>query len=385
MKKIVHVLISEHWSEGYSYQHNNLARKQKELGLGVYVITTQMQVDIDGKIHFQEPKSYVNDYGVKVNVLPCTSHNTKRFVLFDKCKGLYEALCLIKPDIIFLHDFKTRDIRYVIRYKKEHPETKLFVDCHNDYFNRPINSLLVKFVSLVIRLRARFLFALSEKIWGTLPWRMDYLKEVYHAPTEKVDLLIMGADEQIIQGINRDDVRREIMKQYDIPADAFIVATGGKLDKRKQQVLLCEAVKRLEAENIYLLLFGTPTQEMKPQFDLYSECPNIKMLGWADSRKCYEILMAADLAFFPGTHSILWEQAVACGTPAVFRFWDRIQHVNINGNAILQKEVNVDSISSILQELHFTDQYYSLKKKAVSAAPSFYLKNIALKSIGMLP
>ena len=125
----------------------------------------------------------------------------------------------------------------------------------------------------------------------------------------------MGADEKYIVGKDRNVICKRVREQYGIPSDAFLVVTGGTLDKRKQQYLLFDAVKQLKEDNVWLLAFGTPTKEMEAVFDSYKTVSNIVMTGWLAAEKAYDLFMASDLAFFPGTHSVLWEQAVATATP----------------------------------------------------------------------
>jgi hypothetical protein len=45
----------------------------------------------------------------------------------------------------------------------------------------------------------------------------------------------------------------------------------------------------------------------------------IRYLGWVPSEKVYNYFFAGDLAFFPGTHSVLWEQAVGIGLPCILK------------------------------------------------------------------
>ena len=380
--KVTHIVMFENYQEGYSYQENLLSQKHKELGYDVSIIASQSYWDNNYNTHLRPLGDYVNEYGINVYVLKNTNHSSHFSRFFDKCIGLYEKLCEIKPGVIFLHNFSGKDVRYIVKYMRQNPETKLYVDCHSDYRTKPVKTLAQKITALERRYYAHKLLPYAERFWGTIPWRVQYLHEVYRIPEDKLGLLIMGADERNIVGKDPEKVSHNIREQYGIPKDAFLISTGGKLDKRKQQHLLMEAVKQLKNDNVWLIVFGLPTEEMKPIFESYNNCHNIVQTGWLPSDKAYDIFMASQLAIFPGTHSVLWEQVVACATPIVTRRWPGHEHIDAGGNAILLDEVTVESIKDTILRLNNTELYKQMKESAETCASQFYLTEIAKKGIG---
>lgn len=378
--KIAHIAISEKYVEGMSYQENLLSSKHKELGHDVYVITSQLYFDRTGK-KIVEPREYTNKEGIKVSILPCSTKIYSLHIFIKKVRGLYKKLCDISPDIIFLHGVNVKDNYTVVKYVKNHSGVRLFADNHNDYYNCPVTSLKSKIRLIFQKRYAQSLIPFTQRFWGTIPWRNDYLHNVYGIPKDKIDLLVMGANENYIVGKNKDEVRKKIRGKYNIPLDAFLIVTGGALDKRKRQDLLLEAVKNIQDNNICLLVFGTPTKEMEPVFAKYRGIKNIYMIGWVNSDDVYDIFIASDLAFFPGTHSVLWEQSVACSLPGVFKSTEGMRHVNVDGNAVLLDEVTVATITDTIISLNNTEKYSIMLEKAQKVADSFFLKDIAIKSI----
>ena len=86
--------------------------------------------------------------------------------------------------------------------------------------------------------------------------------------------------------------------------------------------------------------------------------------------------------FFPGQHSVLWEQACAAKVPCVFSRWPGMQHVDNGGNADFLDDLSLDSIKNKIIELLFTDKYYNMKSVAESVATDVYLySKIAEKSL----
>lgn len=380
-KKVVHIVLRD-YIDSYSYQENLLPQKHSELGYDVYVLTSQLYRDKNNKKAFHEVKEFTNEYGVHVSILPSKSKNNITGIFLDQAIGLYDKIKQIAPDIIFTHSFGYRDMRHIVRYAKEHPHVKVFADCHTDYYNSAYNTFYGKAKAFFVRREGHILNEVALKFWGTTPWRVDFLKEVYKIPQEKIDLLVLGAEEKNIENVDPLQKRKEVREKYAIPEDAFLIITGGKLDKRKQQNLLMEAVKQLDKENVWLLTFGTPSEEMKEVFKTYEDTDNIIMTGWMSSKDTYSLFLASDLAFFPGTHSVLWEEAVACSVPLVVKHWKGMEHVNVNGNALLLDKVTIESIIDTIRQLKFTQKYLSMLSNAKQSAHTFFIKNIALKAIG---
>ena len=105
-------------------------------------------------------------------------------------------------------------------------------------------------------------------------------------------------------------------------------------------------------------------------------------IGWLGADKVYDYFFAADLAFSPGQHSVLWEQACAAKVPCVFEKWDGMDHVNNGGNAEFISPVTVETIQAELSALHFTPKYEKMKEIVASSATDIYLySRIAEKSL----
>lgn len=383
MKKLVHIVIFERYREGAAYQENLLAQKHKELGFDVYIIAQQKSKDNNRRPIMLEKGHYVNDKGIDVTILESTRQNVLSLFFCDATRGLYNRLVEIAPDVIFVHNFTRKDVRHIVRYAKGHPNVEVYADCHSDYYNVPVKTIYQKVVAAFRRHWGKKILSVAKVMWGTTPWRVQYMQDVYGIPPEKTGLLIMGAEEKYIAGRDKQEIRKSIRSKYGIPEDAFLVVTGGTLDKRKQQNLLMEAVRSLADKNVWLLVFGSPTTDMESVFEVYKDEPNIVMTGWIPSEQAYDMFFASDLAFFPGTHSVLWEQAVACSCPIVTKHWAGMEHVNYNGNAVFMDEVDVERIRQMILRLNKTDEYDKMLSQAKDAAPHFFLDEIARKAIGL--
>lgn len=380
--KIVHVVIAAVYKEGFGYQENILPAKHVELGLDTYVVTFDRNYPLG--------REYINNDGIKVNMLPIRFPilSRLRYVsgLISKTRGLYAFLDNVVPDIIFIHGLQAIDSLSVYKWCKKHPSVKLYVDQHADYYNTPITKFTTRlYYKCVFGYIARKLSKFAIKFWGVTPWRVDYLQKVYGVNPEQTDLLVMGGDEALVDWNNRNDIRKELRLKYNIPEDAFLIISGGKIDRAKNIHLLIEAVTRLKDKNIFLLFFGNMTNEMKDYCTPLMK-DNIKYIGWIDSKDVYQYFLSSDLAVFPGTHSVLWEQAMSCGIPGLFKDWDGgFSHIDCGGNAMLLKDISADILACEIVKLAQDFQRYDEMKSVAEniARKEFSYIEIAKRSIGL--
>ncbi len=380
--KIVHIAPNAPYNDNWGYQENLLPKYQKRLGHDVTLIITNTMHQ-NGKIVETDCADYVSDDGVRIVRLAYKkSVHRKLTTLFAKLDVL-PYLEDIKPDFIFFHGLVSNTIFDVVRYKKKiDPKCVIVQDNHLDYYNRGVP---VTFRSKCIRAFYRAIAAASgkhiAKYYGVTPWRKTFAQDYFKVPESKTDVLIMGADDDAIDFENRDVLRQSVRAQYNVGQDDFLIVTGGKIDGRKKIDVLMEACSGMDG--IKLLVFGNVSEEMKPAFDrLVAENPNISFLGWVDARDVYQYFFAADLIAFPGSHSVLWEQACAAKVPCLFRRFEGMDHVDNGGNSEFIDEISVDSLRTKINELKFTEKYERMKTIALSEKTDVYLySRIAEKSL----
>jgi len=267
-------------------------------------------------------------------------------------RGLSRELERFAPDVIFLHDAQFLGISHVAKYAKRHPNVRVYVDCHTDFVNSARNWISKNILhGIIYKYCVQLIEPHVEKFYGVLPSRVDFLREMYGTPAEKTELLVLGADDEMIQWDRADEVRASIRQRLGIGDGDLLLLCGGKIDRRKNFHTLMRAVDSLSRSNIKLIVFGTPNRDMADEFSILSESENIRAVGWIDAAKVYDYLLAADLAIFPGTHSVLWEQAVGTGCPCVFRRWKGIEHLDIGGNCIFLERGDQDEIEQVIVEI----------------------------------
>jgi len=380
--KILHIAPNAPYNDYWGYQDNLLPKYHKKLGHDVTLIITNL-MHKDGKIIETDCADYVLNDGVRVIRLKKKKYPNRILTDLNSKLDVYEYLKDINPDFVFYHGLVSTTIFDVIKYKKKiNPDCVIVQDNHLDYnIGFHADTLKQRLVRLFYRFINKKSVPYVNRIYGVTPWRKMYAEDYFKIPSNKTDVLIMGADDEKIDFINSKKIRKEIRDKYTISDSDFLVVTGGKIDCKKNILQLMEACSGMN--DIKLLIFGQVLNDVKDDFERVLNCSkNIIYIGWIDSDKVYDYFFAADLVFFPGQHSVLWEQACAAKVPCVFEKWDGMDHVNNGGNSDFVTPVTADVLREKIIELKFTPKYFQMKKVAQSHATDIYLySNIANKSL----
>ena len=365
--KILHCCLAAFYIDNYGYQENILPKHHKLQGHEVEIVASTETYLNNKTLGYVEPREYINENGIPVSRIPYTGWIphiiVKKLRIY---KGLNRVLSRFKPDIIFLHDAQFLSVNQIVKYAKKHKKTKIYVDGHTDFINSARNWVSEKILHRVIyKYCAKRIEPHTIKFYGTLPLRVKFFREVYGIDPNKIELLELGADDSSFDFSQKERIRELKRKQLQLEINDFVVVTGGKIDRRKNIHLLIRAMDYIESENIKLIIFGSPDDDMQDEIKELSLNKNILFLGWLSSNEIYDILFASDLGFFPGTHSVLWEQSIGVGLPCVFKKWQDIEHVDVGGNCDFLKEISVEAIANKIQEIAFSEEKY-LKMKGIA-------------------
>ncbi len=379
--KIVHIAPNSPYNDYWGYQENLLPKYQKYLGNDVTVITTNTEFE-NGSICKIPCSEYDLSDGVHIIRMQKKEYPHPFVTSIKSYLGVYSRLVDLEPDFIYFHGLISSTIFDVIRYKKEKPNCVIVQDNHMDYnIGYKVESLRDLAIRAYYRWQNRRTIPYVAKVYGVTPWRKRYAEEYFKIPKTKTDLLIMGADDEEVNFDKRVEIRDSVRNKYNIEDDTFFIVSGGKIDKRKKTIELMKAVS--VRNNVRLVLFGSVSPDISDEFNALCECSsNIIFVGWVESNKVYDLFFAADLAIFPGQHSVLWEQACASKIPCVFEQWEGMDHINNGGNSDYINDVSEKTIGEKIDELHFTSKYYAMREVAQSHKTDIYLySKIAEKSL----
>lgn len=385
--KILHCCLAAFYIDNYGYQENVITRMHKKQGHEVLILASTESMDKEKGFTYTEAADYMTNDDIRIIRLPYFKILTNTFS--RKCriyKGVFNVINQFQPDIIFMHDGQTAAVFPIVKYIKQHPTTKLYIDSHTDEVNSARSWTSKNILHRIIyRFYVRHTINYTEKYYGTLPARNDFYIKYYGVPKEKTQFLPMGIDDINVPFNKRDFFKKEIRDSLNIKPEDFVIITGGKIDALKNTDILIEAIKRISNPNIKLILFGAIKNDVKDKIEkLIREDDRIRYIGWLPAQETYKYFFASDLACFIGTHSTLWEESVGYGIPGIFKRWKGITHIDRGGNCILVDEVNIDNISSILENI-LTEKnlYQKMKEKALSdeVMQFFFYSKIASDAI----
>jgi 1,2-diacylglycerol 3-alpha-glucosyltransferase len=261
----------------------------------------------------------------------------------------------------------------------------VYVDNHADFSNSARNLVSKNILHKILwRHCARLIEPYTTKFYGVLPARVDFLKNVYKLPADKIELLVMGADDEKVAEAKDTGVKRAIREKLNINQNDFLIMTGGKIDSaKKQTLLLMEAVKQIGRNNVKLIVFGSVTLDLKDELNSLCDGIKIQYIGWINAADSYKYFAAADLAVFPGRHSVFWEQVVGIGIPMIVKYWDGTTHIDIGGNCKFLYKDSVEEIKeSICSLIDYPDVFEAMKNVALTKGmDAFSYRKIAQRSI----
>lgn len=376
--KIMHIAPLSPYNVGWSYQDNLLPKYQRKLGHEIVVVVSPFENTDNGKVDVGE-SDFVLDDGIHVYRRRRMFGNSPlgKAVSFTDVDDILKSF---RPDFVMVHSLMTLSVFQVIRYKKKYnPQCVIIHDNHLDEnIGRRKTKLLTDLFYKYWKFVNRFSKKHIVKYYGVTPWRQDFIVNRFGIAREKTDILVMGADDDLIDFEKREQIRENLRNKYNIGSD-FLICTGGKIENNKKIALLMKAVKGIPG--VKLLVFGNVAENYKPEIE-ESMNENVTMLGWMNTKEINDVFLSSDLAVFPGQHSVLWEQACACKVPCLFAYWDGMNHLNNGGNCAFIRADNVEDIRSSILKYTNSDAYRSLKEKARSSLTDVFLyKNIANKSL----
>lgn len=382
--KLVHIAANAPYNEYWGYHENLLPYYHQRLGHEVTLITTNT-MHKDGKIVETDCTDYMLKDGVRLIRLKLKKYPSKTLTALEARLNVFKLLTEIKPDFIFFHGVLSSTIFDVIKYKKKVNEKCIIVcDNHLDYYN---GFKIGGIKSKVLRAYHRIRIKVSEKYvsvyYGVTPWRCQYLTDYFNVPSAKTELLLMGGDDRYIDLENKDKIREKIRTELNISDDNFVVISGGKIDKTKNIHLLMQAIAEIGENDIKLVVFGQILDDIKDEIEELKKSANIIYIGWIKAEEAYNYFLASDLMVFPGTHSVLWEQACACGIPGMFKEWEGMKHVDAGGSSVFLTHDSAEEIkNNILDIYNNKEKYDSMKKAAVeNGIKMFSYAEIAKKAI----
>ena len=314
-------MLCDFYNESLEYQENLLVKYYRKQGHDVMVVTSTFESVFDYYNDRHDQQAPARDYldqGARILKLPYRYNLFNRLRAYPRIDALLEDF---RPDLIFVHDIMP-NLPECVRYLKRRPACRMILDYHADYSNSGRNWLSLKLLHGV--LRKRFLDMARphlSRIFPIVPAGAVFLHEVYGVPHEEMEILPLGADTDLGEAVRAGGARQRLRSTLGLSEQALVVFTGGKLDPLKRAEDLIAAVRRCQGIDVHLLIVGEAaadqTRYKEQLLAAAGDATNIHFRGWQKATGVYEHLAAADIAAFPASQSILWQQAISMGLPLI--------------------------------------------------------------------
>ncbi len=315
------VMLCDFYSDDLEYQENLLVKYYAKHGHNVTVITSTFESVFDYYADRHDSAASSKSYSTGT----ATIHRLRyRYNILNRLRAYTPIMPILdatQPDLIYVHDIML-NFPEVIRYAKRHPNCRVIMDYHADYSNSGKNALSIKILHGVIRKwfldRAR---PHLSRIFPIVPGGTNFLHEVYGVPLDEMEVLPLGADTDLADAISAEGNRASRREALGYAKDDIVIFTGGKLTPLKQTECLFDAVATLGDPGIKICVVGKADErdaeyelELRRRADLLG---GVHFAGWLGREDIYRHLDMADLAVFPASQSVLWQQAIAMGLPLI--------------------------------------------------------------------
>lgn len=338
------LMVCDFFHENQQYQENLLAKYYIKHGHDVTIIAATFNSIFDYYSNKYNKKSKHQTYysnGYKIIRQP---YSINLFNKIRKLKSLKKLMYLEAPDFIYVHGVPLNLIDPV-SYKNQHPVCKLVFDSHADFSNSANSWLSLNILHKIFyRMMMKLYLKDLDNIFFITPNGGKFLNQVYGISYNCMSILPLGADTDYINEIKVKDAHHNMRGNLGIAPNDFVIFSGGKLTREKKIELAIKSFFLIETQTAHLIIVGDTNDEKykKEILALINFHPRIHFIGWVDGEKVYNYMIACDVAVFPASQSVLWQQAIGTGLPLIIGQTDgqNATYLNKNNNIfIIEKEL----------------------------------------------
>ena len=317
------LMICEFFDDALDYQENVLAQVYHRQGHEVVVVTSTAKSVFDYTV---DMAGATTDQGETSGAFARIIRLPWRLNLLHKIKAFENLAPLIereRPDLIFVHDIMPNMLD-ALGYLRRNPTARMIMDYHADLSNSGANLLSRLILHGVIRkMILDHCRPYLSRIFPVVPASADFLKTYYRLPDTEMELLPLGVDLDTAGAARRGGGRARVRERLGIPDDALVIFTGGKLGRLKRTEEVLHALRRLNDPKVHVIIVGKvdglggDVAYATTVEDAARGLVNAHFVGWQDRSGVYEHLAASDVAVFPASQSVLWQQSLGMGLPLV--------------------------------------------------------------------
>lgn len=317
--RIAHIGLACFFTEGMTYQDNYLSHINALDGNKVLYVSNAEKYENGDLVPTGYEDKTLPD-GVRLVRLPYV-HVLNGFVSdkFRKVKGLYALLEDFAPDVILSHDLCYWSVLDVIRYKKEHPQVRLYADTHTDFGNSGTNWLSFHVLHRIFyRYLTQKAIPYLDKYFFIGADCRTFSKEAYGIPDSLMEFYPLGGILPTEEEYAR--CRAERRAELGVGETELLLLHSGKLDTPKRTEELLRAFAAVRDDRLKLCIIGSiPAERKGVLLPLIEADERVKYLGWKTGEELQEYLCATDLYCQPGSPSATMQNAVCRGCGIMLR------------------------------------------------------------------
>lgn len=334
MSKILHLCVSNYYSDGHLYQENALIGAHVAAGHEVLVIASTEYIAADGRLAYGPPRDYVGPEGARVMRLPYAGWLPAR--LRPKLRihpGLYRRIAGYGPDVMLFHGFCGWELGTAARYARDNRHVPLYVDTHTDW-----NNSARSWASREL-LHKRFYRPIVEaalphirQVLCTTSETMSFARDFYRVPEDKLELFPLGGHPlpDADYFTRRDRTRAAL----GLGPEHILLVQSGKFTAAKKLGEALAALASVPDPRLRLAVAGVLQPDVRAAAQaLMAADRRVLDLGWQSSEALTDLLCAADVYLQPGTQSVTMQHALCCRCAVILD--DVPAHAHVAGNGWL--------------------------------------------------
>lgn len=267
--------------------------------------------------------------------------------------GVKNVLRSYKPDIIIVFGITT-PIAIQVALQKSQSVQLILVDSNLPSEVERGNQRVKSFFYFLFRLFFAGLLTQKADTVIAVQEATAVLISTMYGITKNVRVVSHGTDTSLFCPDRRS--RSVARKRLGIRANAFVIATCGKMIAAKGTHILFDAVAPLfmKYTDLHLLIIGDGSKEYKEQCmkkvdSRFHSC--IHVTGFVRQQEIPALYNCADIAVWPLQESIAMNDAISCGVPIIVNDKIGVRERISNGNALLYMQNDVNDLRKKMEKM----------------------------------
>jgi len=314
------LMICDFFDEEMGYHESVIAKALIERNYEVIIVTSQYKnhfEHLSGANIQQVPFFLEGSHKLKVYRLPYRFK--KLFLKSFKKKDLKRIMKTHMPDYVYVHgvgldSLAVADFARSGKFEK----FKYYIDFHGDRINSAKSWISLNIQHRIInKLILKRSLPYLERVFSVSQTSYDFVVENFDISPDLVEVLPLVPEfNRLFDCLSKS--KHETCEKYGISKEKRLIFWGGKITREKLLHFLLKSLSYLDSYQL-VLVGSCRDEEYKKEIDelLSSLGEKVICLGWLSQNEVFEIQSITDLAVFPTSQSVLWQQSLVLGNELI--------------------------------------------------------------------